>query len=133
MKWIPPIAMFVVLAGCSTKIEEHHSGDTIDEHYTEEREKEYVGPRVGHEAHEGDHRAIKVEVDHRREGSGDRSRQGERSKTSSTETSAPAEPEKKSVEKTPDVKKPDVKEPEEKKPEEKTSDAKKPDEKKPQP
>ena len=128
MKWILPIAMFVVLAGCSTKTEEHHSGDTIEQHDTIEREKEYVGPHVGHEAHEGDHRAIRVDVDHRYEGNGDRSRQGERSKTSSSTTSVPAEPEKKSVEKTPDVKTPDVK-----KSEEKTSDAKEPDGKKPQP
>ena len=119
MKWIPPIAMFAVLAGCTTKIEEHR---------TVEREKESVGPRVGHEAHGGDRRAVGVEVDRRYEGAGDGSRQGERSKESRSRTSVSAEPEKKSAEKTSDVKKPDVK-----KSEEKTSDAKKSDEKKPRP
>src|ERR1051325_286097 len=92
--------MFVVLAGCTTKIEEHR---------TVEREKESVGPRVGHEAYDGDRRAIGVEVDRRYEATGDGGQQGDRSKESSPKTSAPAEPEKKSVEKTPDVKKPDVK------------------------
>ena len=118
MKWIPPIAMFVVLAGCTTKIEQNTGG----------HEKESVGPRVGHEAHEGDHRAVGVEVDRRYEGTGDGSRQGERGEASRSKTSEPAEPEKKSAEKKADVKKPDVK-----KSEEKTSDAKKSDEKKPRP
>lgn len=116
MKWIPSIVMVAVLAGCTTKIEQNTAG----------HEKEAVDPRVGHEAHEGDHRTFGVEVDRRYERTGDGGRRGERGEASRSKTSEPAEPEKKSVEKTPDVKKPDVE-----KSEEKISDAKKSDEEKP--
>ena len=119
MKWIPPIAMFVVLAGCTTKIEEHR---------TVEREKEAVGPRVGHDPQERDQPAVGVEVDRRYEGIGDGGRQGDRGEASRSTTSEHFEPDKKSAVKKADVKKSDVK-----KSEETISDEKKSDEKKPRP
>ena len=46
MKWLAPIVMFAVLAGCTTKKEERHLGG---------HQKKSVGPQVGHETHRGDH------------------------------------------------------------------------------